>query len=90
MIPLPTLGGYNGVATQVNNLGEVAGYAENSIPDPHCPPPQVLHFKPVVWKNGRIHKLPTFRGDPDRSGHKYERQRTDCRRIRHLCNFQPD
>ncbi len=65
MIPLPTLGGYNGVATQVNNLGEVAGYAENSIPDPHCPPPQVLHFKPVVWKNGRIHKLPTFRGDPD-------------------------
>lgn len=65
MTPLPTLGGYNGVATQVNNLGAVAGYAENSIPDPHCPTPQVLHFKPVFWEDSKIHRLPTFRGDPD-------------------------
>ncbi len=65
MTPLPTLGGNNGVANAINNWGEVAGFAENSIPDPGCPAPQVLHFKPVVWEKGVIHKLPTFGGDPD-------------------------
>ena len=87
MTPLPTLGGYNAVATGVNNFGEMAGYAENSIRDPRCPSPQVLHFEPVVWNSGRIHQLPTFR--PGRSGHKHERPRTGCRRVGNLCNFQP-
>lgn len=65
MTPLPTLGGYNGEATFVNDLGQISGYAENSIPDPQCPAPQVLHFEPVYWENGKVHRLPTFRGDPD-------------------------
>ena len=65
MNPLPTLGGNNGVAYAINNRGEVAGTAENSTPDPGCPAPQVLHFKPVVWEKGVIHELPTFDGDPD-------------------------
>ena len=65
MIQLSTLGGNNGVATAINNRGEVAGFAENSTPDPGCPAPQVLRFKPVVWEKGVIHKLPTFGGDPD-------------------------
>jgi probable HAF family extracellular repeat protein len=65
MNPLPTLGGNNGEATAINNRGEVAGFAENSSPDPGCPAPQVLHFKPVVWERGVIHKLPTLGGDPD-------------------------
>ena len=65
MIQLPTLGGNNGVAQAISNRGEVAGFAENSTPDPGCPAPQVLHFKPVVWEKGVIHKLPTFGGDPD-------------------------
>lgn len=65
MIQLPTLGGNNGVAMAISNRGEVAGFAENSIPDTGCPTPQVLHFKPVVWEKGAIHKLPTFGGDPD-------------------------
>ena len=65
MIQLPTLGGNNGVAMAISNRGEVAGFAENSTPDPGCPAPQVLHFKPVVWEKGVIHKLPTVGGDPD-------------------------
>jgi probable HAF family extracellular repeat protein len=65
MVQLPTLGGNNGVAMAISNWGEVAGFAESSTPDPGCPAPQVLHFKPVVWEKGVIHKLPTFGGDPD-------------------------
>ena len=65
MIQLPTLGGNNGVATAISNRGEVAGFAENSTPDPGCPAPQVLHFEPVVWEKGVIHELPTVGGDPD-------------------------
>jgi len=65
MVPLPTLGGNNGEATAINNRGKVAGFAENSTPDPGCPAPQVLQFRPVVWENGVIHKLPTLGGDPD-------------------------
>src|SRR5208283_271972 len=65
MIQLPTLGGNNGVATAISNRGEVAGFAENSTPDPECPAPYVLHFEPVVWEKGVIHKLPTVGGDPD-------------------------
>jgi probable HAF family extracellular repeat protein len=65
MIQLPTLGGNNGAATAISNRGEVAGFAENSIPDPGCPAPQVLHFEPVVWEKGVIHELPTYGGDPD-------------------------
>jgi probable HAF family extracellular repeat protein len=65
MIQLPTLGGNNGVAMAISNRGEVAGFAENSTPDPGCPTPQVLQFNPVVWEKGVIHELPTFGGDPD-------------------------
>ncbi len=65
MNPLPTLGGNNGDATAINNRGELAGFAETSTPDPACPVPQVLHFKPVIWKNGRVIQLHTLGGDPD-------------------------
>ena len=65
MIPLPTLGGNNGVAEAINNRAEVAGFAEDSTPDPGCPTPQVLQFEPAVWENGVIHKLPTVGGDLD-------------------------
>ena len=65
MVQLPTLGGNNGVAMSISNRGEVAGFAENSTPDPGCPAPQVLHFKPVVWEKGRVNQLHTLGGDPD-------------------------
>ena len=65
MIQLRTLGGNNGEATAINNRGEVAGFAENSTPDPGCPAPQVLRFEPVIWENGRVNRLHTLGGDPD-------------------------
>jgi len=68
MTPLPTLGGNNGEATEVNNRGQVAGVSEIATPDPTCDPSitsQVLHIKPVIWRNGNVQELPTFAGDPD-------------------------
>lgn len=65
MMPLDTLGGNNSQASGINDRGEIAGYAEKSTPDPNCPAPQVLQFKPVLWANGRIQALPTYPGDPE-------------------------
>jgi uncharacterized membrane protein len=67
MNPLPTLGGNNGAANTINNLGEVVGTAENNMPDGTCPSggPQEYQFKPVVWRNRAVHELPTYPGDPD-------------------------
>jgi probable HAF family extracellular repeat protein len=62
---LPTLGGSNGVANNINEFGEVGGAAENNIPDPTCVPPEIFHFKPVLWKNGHAVELPTIGDDPD-------------------------
>ena len=51
MHALPTLGGNNGFAAGANNLGQIVGWAENTVHDPTCDPAskQVLQFKPVVW-----------------------------------------
>ena len=59
MVPLPTLGGVNGAATEINSSGMVGGYAETTASDPNCPTPQKYQFKPVVWSNGRVQALPT-------------------------------
>ncbi len=71
--PLPTLGGNNASWGGINNLGQVAGYAETSVHDAACPGvpavngtgPFVLDFEPVVWgpKPGTIRKLPVLLGD---------------------------
>lgn len=65
MTALPILGGNNAIANDINNRGEIVGYAETNTPDPTCPSPQILQSPPVIWKNGVIHELPTFSGDPD-------------------------
>ena len=59
LTPLKTLGGANGVANQINNLGLIAGYAETKTVDPNCPAPQVYQFKPVVWSPLGVQSLPT-------------------------------
>jgi probable HAF family extracellular repeat protein len=73
MTALPTLGGTNGGYGAINNLGEVAGYAENSTRDPECPGvvaanglgPQVLDFEAVIWgpRPGQIRELHPLKGD---------------------------
>jgi probable HAF family extracellular repeat protein len=65
MRALPTLGGNNGFATGVNRQGQVVGWAENTVRDPTCNPPQVLQFRAVIWgfRDGRIQELPPLPGD---------------------------
>jgi probable HAF family extracellular repeat protein len=63
MTPLSTLGGNNAQGSDINDQGQIAGMAENSTPDPNCPAPQVLQFRPAVWTNGKIQALPVFLGD---------------------------
>lgn len=63
MDPLETLGGNNSAATGANNAGLIVGLAENSTQDPSCIPPQVLDYKPVIWRGGRIHEFPVVAGD---------------------------
>jgi probable HAF family extracellular repeat protein len=65
MTTLPTLGGNNGQTLTINDRGNVAGFAENSIPDSTCIPPEVLHFEPVIWNRGNVEQLPVFPGDLD-------------------------
>jgi probable HAF family extracellular repeat protein len=67
MTELPTLGGDNGYAAGMNDLGQIAGWAETTFHDPTCNLPQVLQFEAVVYGPGpgEIHPLPPFSGDPD-------------------------
>ena len=65
MTALPNLGGNNGSGFGSNDLGELAGTAENTTPEPSCEGTgQIFQYEPVFWKKGSIHELPTFPGDP--------------------------
>ena len=64
MTPLPTLGGNNGGAGDINNRGQVVGIVENTTPESDCF--NILQqAKPVLWEKGEIHELPIFPGDTD-------------------------
>ena len=73
MTALPTLGGPSGETGQINNRGEVSGFAENSTKDKNCAPgvsvsgtgPQVLDYEPVIWgpQPGQIRQLTPLPGD---------------------------
>ncbi len=65
MTALPTLGGFQGFATSVNNAGQVVGWAETPVFDPTCNPPQKLQFRAVMWdtKNGTLKQLRPLPGD---------------------------
>jgi probable HAF family extracellular repeat protein len=65
MRALPTLGGYNGFAAEVNNRGQIVGWTETPVHDPTCVSPQVLQFRAVMWEPGSLtpHELPPLTGD---------------------------
>jgi probable HAF family extracellular repeat protein len=63
MSALPTLGGNNGQASDINNHSEIAGTAETAATDPGCPPNHIS--LPVVWQDGKPQALPTIGSDPD-------------------------
>lgn len=66
MTALPTLGGYDGYAAGANNLGQIVGWAENTVQDPTCVAPQVEQFEAVVWEpDNTAHQLPPYTGDSD-------------------------
>ncbi len=72
MMALPTLDnnhGNNGLATGINDFGEVAGAAENTTPgcptqNPGASLNQYYQYKPVLWRNHAIEELATVGGDP--------------------------
>ncbi len=70
MTALPTLGGYDGFATSVNDAGQIVGWAETQVHDPSCNAnQQVLQFQAVMWVQEHGHyvaeALPGAKGDPD-------------------------
>jgi probable HAF family extracellular repeat protein len=55
-------GGYESVANAINNAGEVAGYANNALPDANSLAGLGSQTRAVVWWNGEIHDLGTLGG----------------------------
>jgi len=64
LIALPTLGGNNGIASEVNNRGQVIGSSESTTQDPNCTAP-TPELEPVIWEKGKAQQLPTPSGDLD-------------------------
>jgi probable HAF family extracellular repeat protein len=62
---LPTLGGTHGFAAGANNHGQIVGWAENTVRDTTCTPPQIFQFRAVIWgpDGNQIHELPLLLGD---------------------------
>jgi probable HAF family extracellular repeat protein len=59
---LGTLGGTSGQATQINNRGQITGFAYNAIPDAFTP--NGTQIRAFLWENGRMSGLGTV-GGPD-------------------------
>ena len=67
MSALPTLGGYNGQASAINNFGQVVGYAENGVLDNTCPAGTTNDYVdlPAFWQRGQVEALHLVTGDID-------------------------
>jgi probable HAF family extracellular repeat protein len=62
----PTLGGTNGYAAGVNELGKVVGWAETGVQDSTCTPPQVFQFEAVKYgRDDKPQVLAPLPGDQD-------------------------
>jgi probable HAF family extracellular repeat protein len=62
---LPTLGGNNGIAGEINNRGEAVGSAETPNSDPCSPGTNFLQFEGAIWEKGSVQELRPLPGDPD-------------------------
>lgn len=81
MTQLPGLGGNNSIGAGDNDLGQIVGWAENTIQDPTCagvsagngadpPGNQFLQFEATLWQRNytgkwQVKQLPAYPGDPD-------------------------
>jgi len=64
MRSLPTLGGNNDNANDVNVRGQIVGAAETSTKDSSCISPRVFDFLGVIWQpNGKLTTLAPYSGD---------------------------
>lgn len=67
LVPLSNQGGSNSQSTQVNNRGQMAGYAENGDLDPTCQAATTglqFDFEAVLWnREGHIRLLPPLPAD---------------------------
>ncbi len=64
MRSLPTLGGNNDNANDVNSRGQIVGTAETSTIDSSCNAPQVFDYRGIIWQpNGKVTILPPYAGD---------------------------
>ena len=67
IIDLGTFGGNWSLATTLNNVGQVVGFADNTIPDPLAAaffPPSATQMRAFIWQNGFLQDLGTL-GGPD-------------------------
>ncbi len=58
-LQLPTLGGFNGIASTANNRDQIVGSVENLTLGCRF----YFQQKAVMWQNGQIKELPTLSGD---------------------------
>jgi probable HAF family extracellular repeat protein len=67
MKALPTLGGNNGQASSINNLGQIVGFAESGPLDNSCTAGIVNNrvALPAIWERGSVKPLPLVPGDFD-------------------------
>jgi len=65
MSALPTLGGNNGQASDINNRGQIAGTADTTFTESKCPNPSQHISLPVIWEQGKVRQLPMVGDDPD-------------------------
>ncbi len=55
-------GGYESVAIEINGYGEIAGFANNDVPDPNSLAGLGTQTRAVIWRNGNIRDLGTLGG----------------------------